>query len=114
MCRQSGNASMMLRTERSPRLTQQQLAERAGLSIDVIQKLEQGRKATARIPTLTAIAQALDVDLSDLLGRRLVLESIPEQGGLLELRRAITPVADETRDSSAIDDLPGKVSDAWR
>lgn len=103
-----------LRTERSPRLTQQQLAERAGLSVDLIQKLEQRRKSSARITSLMAIAQALDVDLSDLLGKRMVLESIPEHGGLLELRRAITPIDDQTTDSSAIDDLPEKVSDAWR
>ncbi len=103
-----------LRTERSPRLTQQQLAERAGLSVDLIQKLEQGRKATARVSSLTAIAKALDVDLSSLLGKRTVLNSVPEQGGLLELRRAITPVVDETRDHTAIDDLPQKVADVWR
>ncbi len=103
-----------LRTERSPRLTQQQLAQRAGLSVDLIQKLEQGRKASARITSLMAIAQALDVDLSDLLGKRTVLESIPDHGGLLELRRAITPVSDETADIAAIDDLPEKISDAWR
>ena len=103
-----------LRTERSPRLTQHELAERAGLSVDLIQKLEQGRKASARITSLMAIATALDVDLSDLLGKRMVLQSIPEHGGLLELRRAITPVNDQTTDGSAIDDLPEKISDAWR
>jgi transcriptional regulator with XRE-family HTH domain len=103
-----------LRTERLPRLTQQELAERAGLGVDLIQKLEQGRKSSARITSLMAIAQALDVDLSDLLGKRTILESVPEHGGLLELRRAITPVNDATTEKSAIDDLPEKISDAWR
>lgn len=84
------------------------------MSVDLIQKLEQGRKSSARITSLIAIAQALDVDLSDLLGKRVVLQTIPEHGGLLELRRAITPVSDESGDKAAVDDLPEKISDAWR
>lgn len=62
-----GQQVRRLRTGRTPRLTQQQLAERAGISLDVIQKLEQGRKRTARIPTLAKIAEALQVDLATLV-----------------------------------------------
>lgn len=40
-------------------LTQEQLAERAQVSVDVIRRLEQGQRKTARIPTLQAIATAL-------------------------------------------------------
>jgi transcriptional regulator with XRE-family HTH domain len=98
-----------LRTDRTPKLTQQELAERAGISVDVIQKLEQGRKQSARITTLTAIARVLDVDLAMLLGRPTRLESVPDDGGLLQLRRALTPVA--PLDTSA--DVGDELAEAW-
>ena len=34
-----------LRTDRNPRLTQQELADRAGLSLATVKKIEQGRRA---------------------------------------------------------------------
>ncbi|MCU7729617.1 helix-turn-helix domain-containing protein [Actinoplanes sp. KI2] len=102
-----------LRTERVPRLTQQELAERAGVSVDVIQKLEQGRKATARIRTLSAIAVALDVDLSSLLSKPTHLETVPVDGGLLALRRALTPVADALAEPAEPEDLRSQISEAW-
>ena len=103
-----------LRTDRVPRFTQRELAERAGVSVDLIQKLEQGRKATAKITTLTAIARALDVDLSALLSRRTFLESVPEDGGLQALRRAITPVADPAVVGGSAEELSASVADGWR
>ncbi|GAB3805729.1 helix-turn-helix domain-containing protein [Micromonospora zhanjiangensis] len=103
-----------LRTDRVPRLTQRELAERAGVSVDLIQKLEQGRKATAKITTLTAIARALDVDLSALLSRRTFLEGVPDDGGLLALRRAITPVLDPAAPGGSVEELSTAVADGWR
>lgn len=103
-----------LRTERIPRLTQQQLADRAGVSVDVIQKLEQGRKVNARITTLTAIADALDVDLSSLLSKPTHLETIPPDGGLLALRRALTPmVPDQIDEPLGRDELRGQIDEGW-
>ena len=102
-----------LRTERVPRLTQHELAERAGVSVDVIQKLEQGRKATARIRTLSAIAAALDVDLASILSKPTHLETVPADGGLLALRRALTPVVDEPGDPAEPEDLRAQVGEAW-
>lgn len=102
-----------LRTERVPRLTQHELAERAGVSVDVIQKLEQGRKAGARIRTLSAIAAALDVDLSSLLSKPTHLETVPVDGGLLALRRALTPVADEDGEPVEPDEVRGQLGEAW-
>lgn len=109
-----GNRIRELRTERVPRLTQRELAERAGVSIDVIQKLEQGSKATARIPTLTAIALALDVDLSSLLSRPTHLESVPVDGGLLALRQALTPVVEDPGEPISHDELRIQLADGWR
>jgi transcriptional regulator with XRE-family HTH domain len=45
-------------------LTQEQLAERAEVSVDVIRRLEQGQRRTARFATLHAIAAALDTEVS--------------------------------------------------
>lgn len=52
---------------RRPTFTQHDLAVAADVSVDVIRKLEQGRRLTASIPTLARIARALGVDLAELL-----------------------------------------------
>jgi transcriptional regulator with XRE-family HTH domain len=44
------------------------LAERAGLSVEVIRKLEQNARRSARVSTLSALARALDVPVGVLLG----------------------------------------------
>ncbi len=54
-----------LRSQRG--LTQELLAERSGVSVDVIRKLEQGARTTARIKTLVDLASALDAKLSVLI-----------------------------------------------
>lgn len=104
-----GQRIYALRVDRTPKLTQAELAERAGISVDMIQKLEQGRRTSARITTLTAIATALDVDLAALVGRPTRLEAVPDGGGLLELRRALTPVTAPGPTS----DVTGELSEAW-
>jgi transcriptional regulator with XRE-family HTH domain len=48
--------------------TQEMLAGHAGLSCEVVRKLEQGRRHSARINTLNALARALNVPLAVLLG----------------------------------------------
>lgn len=70
-------------------VTQEQLADRAGCSVDTIRKLEQGRRQSASIAILRALARALDVELERLLGQPTVTSSAPPDGGLLELRDAI-------------------------
>ncbi|RKN45749.1 helix-turn-helix domain-containing protein [Streptomyces hoynatensis] len=52
------------------KLTQEQLAERSGLSVDVVRKLEQGQRQTARLTTLNALAATLDVEPSVLMGHQ--------------------------------------------
>lgn len=51
-------------------LTQEQLAERAGVSVDIVKKLEQGQRQSARLTTLVALADALDVTLAELTDKR--------------------------------------------
>lgn len=75
-------------------LTQRELAEAAGVSVDLIRKLEQGVRHTASISRLHQIARALDVDIAELVGKR---NSLPRRGddeGVLAIRRALTPVDD--------------------
>ena len=48
-------------------LTQEALADRANVSRDLVAKLEQGRRHTARIMSLASLARALDVELSALV-----------------------------------------------
>jgi transcriptional regulator with XRE-family HTH domain len=62
-------------------LTQEQLAERAHVSVDVIRRLEQGQRRTARFATLHAIAAALDTKVSIGFGDRVAAESTPHGCG---------------------------------
>jgi transcriptional regulator with XRE-family HTH domain len=78
-----------LRTQRG--LTQEQLAERAGVSVDVIRKLEQGSRSTARTKTLADLADALDANLSVLIVPRNTLAPLDEKDPALEaIRQAVT------------------------
>jgi len=56
-----------LRRACRPQLTQRELAERAGVSVDLVSKLEQGQKQSALLGSLRKIAAALDVDVGVLL-----------------------------------------------
>jgi transcriptional regulator with XRE-family HTH domain len=62
-------------------MTQEQLAERAQVSVDVIRRLEQGQRRTARIATLHAIAAALDTKVSIGFADRSAQESAPDGRG---------------------------------
>lgn len=67
MTKYADNALVVLRTARG--LTQQQLANAAGLNIRMIQKFESGERSlkTARADTLTAISGALGVKIEKVL-----------------------------------------------
>ncbi|MFJ1650121.1 helix-turn-helix transcriptional regulator [Streptomyces sp. NPDC088337] len=74
-------------------LTQEQLADRAGVHVDTIRKLEQGVRQSARITTLRALARALDVQLERLVGQATVTQQLTDDdGGLLALRDAIQDI----------------------
>ncbi|MGP3922381.1 helix-turn-helix domain-containing protein [Streptomyces sp. 8N616] len=81
------------RLRRLADLTQEGLAERSGISADVVRKLEQRRKHSARLPTLHALANGLGVELTSLLGDP---PGVPSNGDaeppqLVAVRRAIMP-----------------------
>ncbi len=60
-------------------LTQEQLADRANVSRDLVAKLEQGRRHTARIASLASLAGALDVELSALVERAPAVSEVEER-----------------------------------
>lgn len=104
-----------LRTLRG--MSQGELAERAGLSRDLVGKLEQGRRDTTRMTTAAALASALDVELSALTDGRAYAG---EQRGVLALRQALTDVslfpsiaADDGGDPAPVQDVRAAVNDAW-
>ncbi|AEN11598.1 MULTISPECIES: helix-turn-helix transcriptional regulator [unclassified Streptomyces] len=82
------------RLRRLASLTQEELAERSGVSVDVIRQLEQGRKHSARLPTLHALANGLGVELTTLLGDPPAVSSSGENDGprFVAVRRAVMPV----------------------
>lgn len=99
-------------------LTQQQLADAAGVSVALIRKLEQGSRSHASIGKLALIASALDVELGELLGERTAVPSVDPQEGVVALRRALTPadaLLDELDDdaSASLDEAQKAVDYAW-
>jgi len=102
-----------LRTGRQ--LTQEQLAETSGVSVDTISRLERGQRSIARPATLGRLAAALHVDLLTLLG---VQPTEQVSAGADHLRRAIRALdlpefADNT-DVLPLPDLQAATGVAWR
>jgi transcriptional regulator with XRE-family HTH domain len=112
-----GNRLRRLRNERG--LTQEQFAERAGVSVDLIKKLEQGRRESARLTTVAALATALDVPRSALLDKRPRLDD--DRALALGLRDALLSVdvlhgLDPQHDAEPadVDTLWRHIDDGWR
>ncbi|MFD8091824.1 helix-turn-helix domain-containing protein [Streptomyces malaysiensis] len=86
-------------------ITQEELAERSGVHVDTIRKLEQNVRQSARLGTLRNLARALDTELDRLLGQPTVTTELPgDDGGLIALRDAI-------QDISALPGVPTDVLD---
>jgi len=99
--------------------TQNDLAAVADVSVDVIRKLEQGRRHTASIGTLQRIARALGVELAALLGpTRVVSATGADQPQVIAIRDALTSVDDlldelDGADSPDLTELSRSVTYAW-
>ncbi|QIZ38894.1 helix-turn-helix domain-containing protein [Saccharopolyspora sp. ASAGF58] len=93
--------------------TQQALADRAGLSVVLIRKLEQGARQTTSVASLHKIARALDVTLADLL----VPVSIPEHDqdqGVTALRHAVSLATPPKDDPATIQEARFVEIATWR
>lgn len=108
-----------IRQLRGNLLTQVELAERAGVSVDLIRKLEQERRHTASITSLHRIARALDVDTAELLAKAMPLPSdAGPESGVAAIRRALTAVddlldVDDARDAPDAADAERTLTYAW-
>lgn len=83
-----------IRELRGKLLTQVELATRAGVSVDLIRKLEQERRHTVSITSLHRIARALDVDTAELLAKARPIPTADPATGVVAIRRALTTVDD--------------------
>ncbi|WP_190081049.1 helix-turn-helix domain-containing protein [Streptomyces longisporoflavus] len=108
------------RLRRLASLTQEELAERSGVSVDVIRQLEQRRKHSARLPTLHALANGLGVELTTLLGDPPAVSSTGENDGprFVAVRRAVMPAlwGPEPEPPGPDFSLPGlrdQIADGW-
>ncbi|HKB31174.1 MAG TPA: helix-turn-helix transcriptional regulator, partial [Streptosporangiaceae bacterium] len=52
---------------RAAGLTQEQLAERSGVNVDTIRKLEQNQRHSMRVTTANALAKAVGIETTGLL-----------------------------------------------
>ncbi|MEV5411221.1 helix-turn-helix transcriptional regulator [Thermopolyspora sp. NPDC052614] len=105
-------------------LSQEGLAERAGVSRDLIAKLEQGARRSARLTSLMRLATALDVELSALTGKRERMGTAGRDGAsVLALRDALLSpthlpgLDDDDGDDgepAPLDDVRRSVDDACR
>src|SRR4051812_16029885 len=64
-------------------LSQQEVATRGDLSLSLVAKLEQGKKADPRASTLLALAKALEVTPGTLLDGLVLTEVDPEADGAI-------------------------------
>jgi transcriptional regulator with XRE-family HTH domain len=100
-------------------LTQAQLAAAAGVSLDLVRKLEQEVRYTASVASLHKIARALDVETGELLSKATPLPQPTERSGVVALRRVLTGVDDllgaygDTIDPITVEDARRTVTYAW-
>lgn len=109
------------RIRRERMMTQDQLAEASGISRDLISMLERGSRSSARLGTITALANALDVEISELVDRRDHLQGDRDGGSVLAIRDALLnpallPGIDTGHDvePTPLDELDAHLEAAWR
>jgi len=77
------------------RMSQDQLARASGVSIGLIRKIEQGQRQSARLDTVSSLASALDVPMTDLLGVHPGLSAGGEEADVATVRAAIYDRCDD-------------------
>lgn len=113
-----GERLRQLRTERG--LTQEQLSSLAGVSVDLIKKLEQGRRESARLSSLAALADSLDVPLAEMTDKRPRLDGAGDRL-VLGLRDVLLSPdllpgmnADDDQEPTPVPRLDTLVGEGWR
>ncbi|MEU8327129.1 helix-turn-helix domain-containing protein [Micromonospora sp. NPDC048839] len=108
----------LARLRRAAKLTQEQLAERAALSVETVRKLEQNKRGSARLETLHTFARALGVPTTALLGDTSEAAARREPDhlplSLAEIRRTLTPARSLAGVARVEPDTPPPTVDAAR
>lgn len=95
-------------------MSQRGLAEAAGVSVDLVRKLEQGQRKAARLDTVAALAHALDISPADLLGKPRGLAVGAEDGEISAIRRSILGLTVTLTEVPTAEDLRTSVTDLWK
>jgi transcriptional regulator with XRE-family HTH domain len=93
-------------------LTQQELADAAEVSVDLVRKLEQRQRSSARLSTLNQLARALDVPVGELLDTPRGLSIDAQDGKMFRLRRVFMGRIPDTRPGTQLE-LTAAVVRAW-
>lgn len=101
------------RLRRKRHITQAELAERAGVSVDLVRKLEQGQRRTTSMRSLQLLSTALDVQVSALLDGPSPNDAMNPGTGISDLRRALTPVGDDLDELPTEAEVRAGVEQAW-
>lgn len=95
------------------RMTQSQLADSADVSVDLISKLEQGQRLSARLNSLMGIATALNVSVAELMGRTQGVAAGAEESEILRLRQAVLNIAAPDVEPPTLDHLTETLARLW-
>lgn len=114
-----GDRLKRLRGDRG--LTQEELAEASGVSRDLISMLERGKRTSARLSTISALAHAgLDVEIGELVDRRDHLKNDRDGGSVLAVRDALLNAGllpgldpDDDGEPTPLPQLQRQVDDGW-
>lgn len=108
------------RIRRDAALTQEQLSASAGVSKDLIGMLEQNRRKSARITTLAKLANALGIEMSELLDKRPRLDGGVDSSVLAIRDVLLSPDylpgfdAGDSGEPTPLADLHRAVATGWR
>jgi transcriptional regulator with XRE-family HTH domain len=111
----NGLGERVARLRRRRGLTQEELAERAGVSVELVRKLEQGRRRSVRLGTVQNLARALDVQTAVLFDAPSPMDPSDPGPGIVGIRRALTPgpaASPEDEPTAAV--LQRSLRDGWQ
>lgn len=105
-----GERILHLRSRRH--MTQQELADAAEVSVDLVRKLEQQQRDSARLTTLNQLARALDVPVGELINTPRGLATDAQDGEMFHLRRVLLGCVPDARPATTVE-LEIATSRAW-
>jgi transcriptional regulator with XRE-family HTH domain len=113
-----GDRLARLRGDRG--LSQEELAEKAGLSRDLISMLERNVRTSPRLSTVSKLAHALDVEVGELVDRRDHLKGDRDGGSVLAVRDVLLNAsllpgieAADDGEPTPLEELEANVSAGW-